>query len=204
MSARPARLAALFAATALLGACAGLQRPAATADWQAQSERLRQLSAWTLRAKASLRTPTGAETARLYWRQRDGASELTLSGPLGTGAVAISRRGDRLRYRDGSGVREFAADDPAALAAAVGWPVPVEALGWWLRGLPAPAPPAEQRFAAGLPRRITQGDWVVRYEAFTEAAGLLLPQALTLRYPPGGVEVRLVAARWQPETPDVP
>ncbi|KGE04796.1 hypothetical protein HRUBRA_00601 [Pseudohaliea rubra DSM 19751] len=36
------------------------------------------------------------------------------------------------------------------------------------------------------------------YGPFRRTDGLLLPRSLTLRYPPGALELRLVAAEWQP------
>lgn len=197
------RVAFVVALSLLLAACASrdTQLPGAP-SWETQLPDLRALSHWTLRAKVSLRTPRGTDSARLRWRQAGPDSDLSIAGPLGAGAVALSRRGNRLVFRDGDTERELAADDPAALAAAVGWPVPVNALSWWLRGLPAPASTATRTPTDGPPERIAQQGWIVNYGAFVRSDGLLLPEALTLRYPPAAVELRIVAARWQPgQTP---
>ena len=44
---------------------------------------------------------------------------------------------------------------------------------------------------------LEQGGWTVSYGRFARVDGLLLPQALTLRYPAGALELRLAAAQWQ-------
>ncbi|WP_035518196.1 lipoprotein insertase outer membrane protein LolB, partial [Pseudohaliea rubra] len=53
-------------------------------------------------------------------------------------------------------------------------------------------------YREGLPERLEQGGWTVTYGPFRRTDGLLLPRSLTLRYPPGALELRLVAAEWQP------
>lgn len=191
---------AIVAFSLCLAACAGRELRPPPGAWAAQRERLEQLSHWRLDAKVALRWADGAETARLEWEQRGADADLTLAGPFGAGAVAIQRRGARLEIRDGGGTRSLPADDPAALAAATGWPVPVNALAWWLRALPAPgAGRAKVAYGAGgLPQELAQGAWTVSYGRFSAVDGLLLPQALTLQYPPGALELRLAAARWQP------
>ena len=183
-----------------LAACAGRElRPPPAGAWAEQRPQLEQLAHFRLQAKVALRWPEGAETARLSWEQRGEETDLTLAGPFGAGAVAIQRRGDRLELRDGDSLRTLPADDPAALAAATGWPVPVGALAWWLRALPDPAGPrAKLTWEAGLPERLEQGGWTVDYGAFARVDGLLLPRALTLRYPAGALELRLAAAQWHP------
>ncbi|MHA7817815.1 MAG: lipoprotein insertase outer membrane protein LolB [Pseudohaliea sp.] len=182
-----------------LAACAGRELRPPPGAWAAQRPQLEQLERFRLQAKVALRWPAGAETARLSWEQRGENTDLTLAGPFGAGAVAIQRRGALLEIRDGDSRRTLPADDPAALAAATGWPVPVDALAWWLRGLPDPAGPRSRiTWESGLPERLEQGGWTVTYGRFGRVDGLLLPQALTLRYPAGALELRLAAAQWQP------
>ncbi len=192
------RRAASIALCLCLAACAtpGLRPPPGA--WAEQRLQLEQFERFRLQAKIALRWPEGAETARLSWEQRGEDTDLTLAGPFGAGAVAIERRGARLEIRDGDSRRTLPADDPAALAAATGWPVPVDALAWWLRGLPDPAGArARLSYDGGLPQRLEQDGWTVSYGRFDRVDGLLLPQALTLRYPAGALELRLAAAQWQ-------
>jgi outer membrane lipoprotein LolB len=182
-----------------LAACAGRELRPPPGAWAEQRLQLEQLAHFSLQAKVALRWPEGTETARLSWEQRGGDTDLTLAGPFGAGAVAIQRRGALLEIRDGDSRRTLPAGDPAALAAATGWPVPVDALTWWLRGLPDPAGGrVKLAWKGGLPGRLEQGGWTVDYGRFARVDGLLLPQTLTLRYPAGALELRLAAAQWQP------
>ena len=192
------RQAVSIALCLCLAACAapGVRPPPGA--WAEQRPQLEQFERFRLQAKVALRWPEGAETARLSWEQRGEETDLTLAGPFGAGAVAIERRGARLEINDGDSRRTLPADDPDALAAATGWPVPVDALAWWLRGLPDPAGArARLTWDAGLPQRLEQGGWTVSYGRFARVDGLLLPQAPTLRYPVGALELRLAAAQWQ-------
>lgn len=190
--------AASIALCLCLAACAGPGLRPPPGAWAEQRPQLEQFERFRLQAKVALRWPEGAETARLSWEQRGEDTDLTLAGPFGAGAVAIERRGATLEVRDGDSRRTLPADDPDALAAATGWPVPVDALAWWLRGLPDPAGArARLSYDEGLPQRLEQGGWTVSYGRFGRVDGLLLPLALTLRYPAGALELRLAAAQWQ-------
>ena len=65
---------------------------------------------------------------------------------------------------------------PQAVAASTGWNLPVKALPYWVRGLPAPAPaPSDTRIDAGLMQRFEQGGWQVQYERYQEKCTRRLP-----------------------------
>jgi outer membrane lipoprotein LolB len=91
----------------------------------------------------------------------------------------------------GSGAR---AGDAATLAErALGFPLPVESLAWWIRAAPRPGHPhAVERDAAGRVSVLWQEGWSVAY-AYDEGAAR--PLRVFATYP--DLEVRLVIDAWR-------
>lgn len=166
-------------------------------DWDSYRDHATSITRWNLSAKVALRWSGGAESASLAWSQRDGHSEVELSGPFGAGAVRITHDDDVLQVERGGERRVYDSSTPATLAAATGWPIPVDALRFWLRGLPDPGQALDGLILEqGRAREIHQGGWVVSYADYTAAAAGTLPSRLELTRAADGISLRLVNGRW--------
>ena len=166
-------------------------------DWDSYRAHATSITRWNLSAKVALRWRGGAESASLAWAQRDGHSEVDLSGPFGAGAVRIIHDNNVLQVERGGERRVYDSSTPATLAAATGWPIPVDALRFWLRGLPDPGQALEELILEqGRAREIHQGGWVVSYADYTAAASGTLPSRLELSRAADGISLRLVNGRW--------
>lgn len=193
------RLRALAAAAVLVTAgCATTPDTDAPAtSWASYREHAASVTAWDLSAKVALRWRGGAESASLTWSQRDGHSEVDLSGPFGAGAVRIIHENSTLQVLRGGERSVYDSSTPETLAAATGWPIPVTALSFWLRGLPDPGQPLEAlNLDDGRASEIRQGGWVVSYAAYTAAGTGTLPARLTLTRAADDIRLRLVNGQW--------
>ncbi len=96
----------------------------------------------------------------------------------------------------GSGVDQLSGPDPDPLVEqAVGWPIPVDALSWWIRGL---VPPNRGRlwFAEdGSLAAASDPPWQLDYQRFTEISNHYFPTRLDARS--GPYEVRIVIRDWR-------
>jgi outer membrane lipoprotein LolB len=78
----------------------------------------------------------------------------------------------------------------------MGWPIPVDALQWWVRGLAAPgAIEAEMLDAEGLLISLGQFGWSIDFDRYDSVAGLVLPKRLTATR--DDYRVKLAISRWQ-------
>lgn len=165
--------------------------------WDAYRDHAAALTHWQLAAKVALRWRGGAESASLAWSQHGGRSDVDLSGPFGAGAARITHEDGRLRVERGGERRVYDSSTPETLAAATGWPIPVDALRFWLRGLPDPGQALEQlALQDGRAREIRQGGWVISYAEYTAVGEGSLPTALRLSRPVDDISLRLVNGRW--------
>lgn len=171
--------------------------PPPATRWEAYRDHAAALTEWQLSAKVALRWSGGAESASLAWSQHGGRSVVDLSGPLGAGAARITHEDGRLHVERGGEHRVYDSSTPDTLAAATGWPIPVDALRFWLRGLPDPTQALERlTLQDGRAREIRQGGWVISYAGYTAVGKGSLPTALRLNRPADDIRLRLVNGRW--------
>ena len=99
-----------------------------------------QLANWAVRGRIGIRLPDTADSAYLNWQHCGEREEIRLSGPLGQGAAQLFSQPGSAMLQLASGEQHWAPDASTLLAGQLGWPVPLASLGYWVRGLPAPAP----------------------------------------------------------------
>jgi outer membrane lipoprotein LolB len=196
-----ASLAVVMLALVMLAQGCALRRDAAVTvtDWDARSAQLRAIDTWQVRGRIALKSADGGAQGDLRWDQQGERSQIRVSGPFGAGRYDISwdRALLSVDSRDGEFSRAYTGPDAAEqfLAEQIGWSFPADSVRHWLLGLPDPEfPVAETRDAAGRPSSLVQNGWTVTYQRFTETAGTLMPQRLTLAS--DRARVRLVLDHW--------
>ncbi|RXZ44791.1 lipoprotein insertase outer membrane protein LolB [Crenobacter cavernae] len=178
------RLAAL-ALVATLTACATVERPFVPGP-----ESTAQRPADTPFAAAG-RIAVNADGRGHYgnfeWQHRAERDELSILSPVGS-TVARLTRDDSGVALEADGQTRRAPDVETLTADALGYPLPLENLAWWIRGLAAPGVPVEKT-ADG----IEQEGWRIRFIA--DDAGGPVPRRVELAR--DGLSIKLVTHRWQ-------
>ena len=183
----------------LVTGCAGSDRREATsAGWKQHSERAQQLQHWTARGKLALRTSEASETAGLTWAQRGEYTEVHLAGPLGVGATPLNSDGSQLEIRRGDEHRILDISSPGAVALNTGWDLPLQALPYWLKGIPTPDYDI-QEFTLDpeteLLRTLRQDGWEILYQEYRQFQGLALPTRLQIQRQ--DTRARVLIRQWQ-------
>ena len=194
------RTAALLTLVAVLTSCAG--SPVSTvphSDWPDHLQSMTQLQSWSASGKAALRRDGAVESASLVWRQRAAQTQLRLTGPLGAGATTLRTEGTLLAI-DGNGQRRVIdlALHPEQLAEETGWDIPITALPYWLRGIPAPEPRPELVNTdpeRGYALRIVQSLWTIDYASYGGFDGYQFPTRITLAK--GDQRLTVLLRNWQ-------
>lgn len=191
--ATPLPLLSLFLlATLLLGGCAS--KPVAEAPrWAAELAAAQ--TRFAIRGKVGFRRGESGGSAALTWQQEGERYRLSANGPLGQGATRISGNAGQVRIENSAGVQE--SDVPEALLAeAIGWPVSINSLSWWVRGLPAPGSEATvEKDAEGRPVRIRQQAWEIVLDRWRGDTGVVLPYRVIASG--GDSRVTLLIERWE-------
>ena len=178
--------------------------PAAQAEAEAlqasRAQALAAMPAWSLTGRASITRAGKGGSGRIEWRQAGDDFEVALAAPVTRQSwrLAIDDGGARLEGLEG-GTRA-GPDGQALLFEATGLEVPVDALGAWLRGLPADEAvhgPAQLAFGEDLlPLRLEQAGWSIDIRAWRAAADDLPALPLRIDARRGDAGVRLVVDRW--------
>ncbi len=179
----------------LLAAACRTVPVAAPVDWPAEKRARQELSAWSLSGRAAVATESDGWSAGIRWLQEGTASELNLSGALGIGGVRVRSDGAAFTVDTSKGEHIEAADASAALEQAIGVPLPVTNLRYWLLGVPAPDSPAsEEQGDNGHLARLEQDGWVITYDRYVPRGERTLPARVVMERAP--VRVRVVVDQW--------
>ena len=167
----PLRHCGLALALLLLAGCAGLpEAPQDSATVQ---------SAWALRqqqlgavqgfeANGRVAVKGGGLSGALRWEQEGETFKLRIAGPFGAGALSMQGTPALVAIK-GKDIDLVTNMPQQVLAERTGWRLPLDALRWWVLGLPAPAPAAEASItldAEGRALQMQQGDWLLRYSDY--------------------------------------
>jgi len=164
-----------------------------------QEQALAQIQHWSLGARLSVRYENTAWSGGLRWRQSPQDFVLSVSAPLGQGALRLQGDINAVRFQSADG-RELLADDLAHMIRhELGFELPVLELRNWIRGLPATPGGAflvrddQQRIQV-----IRQRGWRVDYAAYQEFSAQWLPRKIHIS--DGSYDIRIAVYDWQDET----
>ncbi|AOS95515.1 Outer-membrane lipoprotein LolB precursor [Microbulbifer aggregans] len=182
---------------ALLTACASQtqQKPPVAPELPVM-----QLQQWTIKGKLGVRSPNDNGSANLTWLQQSQPNyRIHLSGPLGAGATVINGTPAGVSLKRGDEPTTHAANPSQLTALALGWPLPVDEMFYWVRGLPAPGNAAgERRDAQGLLQSLQQAGWQLNFSGYQNVGAYVLPTRIKAetRQAAGPVKVTLVIKEW--------
>ena len=190
---RSVYLAGLICIGLLLTSCADQpQRTSSDTSWQTTEAQLKALSHWKASGKLALRTQDKSESASLQWEQTDNVTQIVLSGPLGLSATSIESDQSSLTIEQGGQVQHY---DISSGTAHTTWDLPVQALPYWILGLPAPGEPVqEQLIELNSLRQMTQLGWTVTYEDYGQFDQYILPTRMKIEK--NSTRARLLIRQW--------
>ena len=122
------------------------------------------LDSWRYSAKVGITTPTSREQANLVWQFADQANKVRLFGPLGVGAIKIDFDQNGVELSDNRSVLHRGESAEDLVTKIVGWPIPIDALRYWLFALPLPDKAFEyQQDEVGSLAKLRQLGWEIEY-----------------------------------------
>lgn len=191
----------------LLAGCAHQPEQMPIGDWGERQAQLDKLNHWQVTGKLGVRIPGDNGSANLRWRQEDKHYNIDLSGPLGSGRVAISGQPGQVDMQQAGEQPLSATTAEELILYSTGWTIPVAQLVYWVRALPAPEQKVTHWEKNELDQitLLEQAGWRVRYSQYqpvstTSGSGtsgelhVLLPGRVIAEY--GDVRLTLVIREW--------
>jgi outer membrane lipoprotein LolB len=189
------RLASALLVVLLLGGCTAAPT-LPPVDWNRVKIERQALDHWEMTGRAAVATATDGWTAAITWRQRATDSELRLQGALGVGGVRVLSDGRTFEIETSKGENITAEDAEAALERAIGVPLPVRYLRFWLLGVPAPQTDAvEELDDQGRLSTLEQDGWKAMYDRYVYLNDAWLPGRVRLEN--GPLRMRVVVDEWR-------
>lgn len=181
-------------------ACTGVPvKQAGSANQQAYQQRAQQLSVfseWGLKGKISLDDGDQGGSGKLRWSAEAGNSELDFHAALGRGAWHLQIGPGQALLTQANGDEQSATSVNALMQDRMGWPIPVEALQWWVRGLVAPGAIEDQQIdPEGLLASLQQFGWSVEFGRYDTSGVVAMPKRLKATM--GKYRVKLAISRWR-------
>ena len=188
--------ASLACSYMLLASCADLpQHASSDLKWHDRETQLKALSHWKASGKLAIRSAEQSESATMEWSQTNNITRILLSGPMGLGAISIESDEQSLQISQNGQTRHYDISSGSGERLVMGWDLPLQALPYWVLGLPAPGDTVrEQVVEQGLLRRVEQLGWTVTYEGYAQFAQHLLPTRLTIER--NDTRARLIIRNW--------
>lgn len=182
--------------------------------FQQQLKKVANLDSWQYSAKVGVTTSEAREQANMVWYFTDDASNVRLFGPLGVGAIRIDFDRFGVVLSDNKGVLHRGNNAEELLTRIVGWPIPIDALGYWLFAVPDPANSYRYQLnEGGYVSVLEQQGWSIEYSNYKDysyednaddslpsANSRFLPRKLVAKKEVAGqgqVVVKLITKNWK-------
>jgi outer membrane lipoprotein LolB len=177
-------LLGLLSGVALMAGCATRPVTPTAPATAGRSADPAELSQWTAKGRLSLAAAGEGGIGSFVWQQRSERTELSVRGPLGAGGLHVVTDGERLELLDDAGRTLDGEAARLELEQRLGTRLPLDALRYWMLGVPAPH---------------DDGAWTVSFDEYRPVQGWSLPRKVTAQT--GDTRVRIVIDHWQLPTP---
>jgi outer membrane lipoprotein LolB len=166
-------------------------------DWPSVEVKLRKLNNWSLFGKLGIRTPDESLTAAINkWVQVGDQFEIDLSSTFfGLGSSKLLGNANFLSIYE-SGEDPISSFEPDALMeSALGIPLPISYLSYWIKALPANGAAYKQTFnQQGLPESLIQDEWTLSFSNYFFEHKLPLPGKIKIQR--DNIRIILAVKEW--------
>ena len=156
---------------------------------------LAQLNHWQLKARIAILTPKDNLTASLNWQKNNRLFDFHISGVFGATYAHLIQSKDNATLRIPDTEILTHNDAQTLLQNTLNWKFPINALAYWVKGLPS-GEPRELVYRNGLGQinQIQLNDWNIKFSDYRIFQGYHLPKRIKAAHPQ--MTIKLVAKDW--------
>jgi outer membrane lipoprotein LolB len=164
-------------------------------EWLLHQQRVSAQNHWLMQGRVAIRYGDEGGQGLLHWRQDDESYDLRFYDALNRLQLHIEGDAQGVLLHSRNQETRQAADAETLMQQYLGWSVPVNALRYWVRGLPEPELPVdESQLTNNRLLQLSQGDWRIQYQRYEEIDGIWLPDLLKIEAPT--LRIKLVVEKW--------
>jgi outer membrane lipoprotein LolB len=167
-------------------------------NWDLFNHQQRLLTQWHLAAKLGYQSPNDSGSAWLEWHQQQRHFDIHLSGPFGAGATRLKGNPEYVVMSQPGKEQLIAASSAELTQYLLGLPLPVEALTYWVRGIPSPTLQVNDRSINqdGTLATLSQDNWQLEFSRYAQYGDWILPGKLSGKN--GELSFKLIIKEWLP------
>lgn len=167
-------------------------------NWLGEQKKRQKIKIWEIRGRLGVQTKTNGGSVDITWKQSEQEYSIRLIAPLGAGNYLILGNEEYADVRFPDGRKETIDNVDQAFSSTLQVNLPVTAIRYWLRGLPAKGLPVTSISwnNKGLIERLKQSGWNVEMKKYM-GAKVLMPHSIYLsRDDDPELDIRLVLRQW--------
>ncbi|WP_250655029.1 lipoprotein insertase outer membrane protein LolB [Alkalimarinus coralli] len=172
-------------------------------NWRETVAAVSAIDSWEISGKIGVRVPERIDSAVINsWKQKEAQFTIDLSSTIfGLGATRIEGNPNYISMTE-SGEEPVISRHPRQLIQQhIGWPLPIEQLRYWVKGIPAPVQSPDDKVeelkfdSQGQLSQLVQNGWQVNYSKYTPSRSVSLPGKVVLRQQQ--VKITVIINDWQ-------
>lgn len=157
---------------------------------------LNQLDHWQLNARIAIKTPKDNVSASLNWQKESTLFDFLVSGAFGATYAHLIQQENQASLEIPDTDKLFHHNAEILLQRTLGWDFPIDALSYWVKGLPSGKIGEQVSYdAQGKISKIQLGQWQIDFSKYRRYQGYLLPKMIKANHPE--MSIRVVAKKWQ-------
>ena len=173
-----------------------LPKPAVQQSAGQGAAQLAQIDHWLLKARVALQTKEDNVTATLDWQKQGQDFDFHLYGLFGATYAHLVQSDDQAKLDLPEDQVFYHQNAEQLLFQSMGWDFPIDALGYWVKGLPSGKAGEEfTRNKKGELSKVVFKDWRVEFFQFSTFSGYSLPKVIRAVHPQ--MQLKMVVKRWQ-------
>ena len=174
-----------------IGGCSSRQLVSTEPEIKPVSE----IHQWQIKARVAIRSEKESVAATLEWRKQERDFDFHLFGLFGATYAHLTQKGPLATLKVPDEETFYHYDAEQLLYEALGWDFPVDALSYWVKGLPSNKPgESVSRNQKGQLTNITYNDWKIDFSRFQKYSGYIMPRKITATHPQ--LTLRIVVKKW--------
>lgn len=162
--------------------------------WETRQQRLQRVDTWLLSGRAVIQAEDDGWQFTLNWQQQADNFDIQMIAPLGQGSLILSGGKEQVTLRTSDGEEAWASDPDTLVYRILGWRIPVSALRYWIRGIPAPGTAEVSIDEYGRLGQLQQSGWTVTFPEYRDVNSLEMPTKVFVSNHRAGI--KLVISDW--------
>lgn len=166
-----------------------------TKTWDQRKSKLTQKKRWYMQGAVSFTIKDKTQIGTFTWQQQRDQYRIQIAGPLNLAGATIQGGANNVALWKG-GQWHYSSTAENLMKQQLGWYLPVSNLYYWVRGIPAPGVPAEEKHDQfGHLTSLQQQGWSIVYKAYETRNNVDLPRTIYLNNQ--GLHAKMVIKDWQ-------